>query len=141
MVIELKRSQSRWAPTPDGWFGTITISTNEEIHTLAYAPRAARKMQDCEWAYELKKVVKSQALKNYLELGLEPTTKAKSMPEMAINKEALGWLIAARSGHCQFANYHEMSEDEEENIYCKCGLRRLKSHRFSCPSVRALRVC
>ena len=90
-----------------------TISATEEIHTLAYARRTARKMQDHEWVNEWKKGGKSQALKSYHELGLEPTTRAKSMPEMALKREVLGWLIAARSGHGHFADYHERFGHEE----------------------------
>ncbi len=116
------------------------ISTNEEIHTLAYARRAVRKMQDHEWVNDWKKGGKSQALKSYLELGLEPTSKAKLMPEMALKREVLGWLIAARSGHGHFADYHKRLGHEEEDIYCKCGQRRSKSHPFSCSSVRTLRI-
>ena len=99
-----------------------------------------RKMQDCEWVNEWKKGGKSQALKSYLELGLEPTTRAKSMPEMALKREVLGWLIAARSGHGHFADNHERFGHEEEDIYCKCGQRRSKSHPFSCSSARVLKV-
>ena len=82
------------------------ISTTEEIHTLAYALLTARKIQDHEWVNEWKKGGKS-ALKSYHELELEPTTRARSMPEMALKREILGWLIMARSGHGYFADYHE----------------------------------
>ena len=89
-----------------------------------------------------KKGCKSQALKSYHELGLEPTTRVKSMPEMALKREVSGWLIAARSGHGHFADYHERfgHDEEEEDMYCKCGQMRSKSHPFSCSSARALRV-
>ncbi len=97
-------------------------------------------MQDCEWVNEWKKGGKSQALKSFLELGLEPTTRAKSMPEMTLKREVLGWLIAARSGHGHFADYHERFGHEEEDIYCKCGQRRSKYHPFSRSSARALKV-
>ena len=61
------------------------------------------------------------------------------MPEMALEREVLGWLIAARSGHNHSADYHERFGHKEEDIYCKCGQRRSKSHPFSCSSARALR--
>ncbi len=115
-----------------------TISATEEVHTLAYALRTARKTQDHKWVNAWKKGGKSQALKGYHELRLEPTTRVKSMPEMAL-KEVLGWLIAARSGHGHFADYYERF-GHEEDIYCKCGQKRSKSHLFSCSSARALRV-
>lgn len=118
---------------------TPTISTTEEVHTLVYARRTVRKTQDHERVNEWQKGGKSQALKSYHELGLEPTTRVKSMPEMALKREVLGWLIATRSGHGHFADYHERFGHEEEDIYCKCGQRRSMSHPFSCSSARALR--
>ena len=51
-----------------------TISATEEIHTLAYARRTAQKTQDHEWVNDWKRGIKSQALKSYHELELEPTT-------------------------------------------------------------------
>ena len=62
------------------------------------------------------------------------------MPEIPLKREVLGGLIAARSGHGHFADYHERFGHEEEDMYCKCGQRRSKSHPFSCSSARALRV-
>ncbi len=62
------------------------------------------------------------------------------MPEITLKKEVLGWLIVARSGHGHFADYHEKFGHEEENIYCKCGQKRLKAHLFSCSSIKVLRV-
>ena len=49
-------------------------------------------------------------------MGLEPTTRVKLMPKMLLKREVLGWLIAARSGHGHFADYHEMFEHEEEDF-------------------------
>ncbi len=88
----------------------------------------------------MEKKGKSQALKSHHELGLEPTTRAKLMQEMALKREVLGWFIAARLGHGHFVDYHERFGHEEEDIYCKCGQRGSKSHPFSCSSARALRV-
>ena len=59
------------------------------------------------------------------------------MPEMALNLKDLGWLIATRSGHGHFADYHERFGHEEEDIHI---LYNTKSHPFSCSSARALRV-
>lgn len=73
-------------------------------------------------------------------MGLEATTKVKSMPEMTLKIYVLGWLIAARSGHDYFADYHERFRHKEEEINCKCGQRRSKSHPLSCSSARSFRV-
>ena len=43
-----------------------TISATEEVHTLAYARRTARKTQDHKWVNAWKKGGKSQALNIYV---------------------------------------------------------------------------
>ncbi len=45
---------------------------------------------------------------------MRPTTNVKTMPEMALKREVLGWLIAARSGHGHFADYHEIFSHNEQ---------------------------
>ena len=136
-----KLKKERLCQSPKVYFSlcSFTVSATEEIHTLAYARRTAQRTKDHEWVNEWKRGGRSQALKSYHELGLEPTTRVKSMPEMALKREVLGWLIAARSGHGHFADYHERFGHEEEHIHCKCGQRRSKSHPFSCSSARAFR--
>lgn len=61
------------------------------------------------------------------------------MPEMVLKKEVLDWLIAAQSGYSHFADYHKRFGYKKENIYCKCGQKRLKFHPFSGLSVRAFK--
>lgn len=55
------------------------------------------------------------------------------MPEFTLQREVLGWLIAARSGHGHFANYHERFRHDEPDVLCK---RRAQLHPFSCPIAR-----
>ena len=62
--------------------------------------------------------------------------KAKSQPELGLRREVLGWLIAARSGHGHFADYHERFGHEETDLRCDCGHRRTQLHPFSCPNAR-----
>ena len=62
------------------------------------------------------------------------------MPEMALKREVLGWLIAARSGHGHFADYHERFGHEEEDHRCGCGQRRSQLHPFSCANAREYRA-
>lgn len=82
---------------------------------------------------------RSPAIKNYHELGLETTARAKSMPEMTLKREVLGWLIMARSGHGHLQTFMRHL-DTKKRTYCKCGQRRSKSYPFSYPSARPFRV-
>ena len=79
-------------------------------------------------------------LKIYQDLGLKPSSNVKDMPELKLKREILGWLIATRSGHGHFADYHEKSGHEEVELHCKCGQRRARLHTFSCSTARPLRV-
>ena len=57
-----------------------------------------------------------------------------------LSRKVLGWLIAARSGHCHFADYHERCGHEEEDTRCRCGQRRSRLHPFSCADARPHRA-
>lgn len=54
------------------------------------------------------------------------------MPVMNLSRKVLGWLIAARSGHDYFADYHDRFGHEAEDIHCKCGQRRPRPHPSLC---------
>ena len=62
------------------------------------------------------------------------------MPELKLKREDLEWLIAARSGHGHFADYHERFGHEEAEKQCKFGQRRAPLHPFSCPTARPYRA-
>lgn len=44
-----------------------------------------------EWVKRMEKGRQVSRIKSYHELGLEPSTRVKSMPEMALKREVLGW--------------------------------------------------
>ena len=64
-------------------------------------------MKDNAWQLEWQRGSLSTATQTYLDLGLKPTSRAKSLPELRLRREIQGWLIAARSGHGHFAAYYE----------------------------------
>lgn len=96
------------------------------VQTLAHACRAIRERKDQAWQKEWENKGTSQSIKMYHELKIRPTTNAKSMPDMNLNREVLGWLIAPRTGHGHFADF----EHEEAEIHCRCGQRRWRLHPF-----------
>ena len=67
--------------------------------SLSTAKRKIRKMKDINWQLEWQKGTFSGATQTYVEFGLKPTSRAKSLPELRLKREVQGWLIAARSGH------------------------------------------
>ena len=71
--------------------------------SLSGAKRKIRKMKDVNWQLEWQKGIFSGAAQTYVELGLKPTSRAKSLPELRLKREVQGWLIAARSGHGHFS--------------------------------------
>lgn len=101
-----------------------------------YAKRKISKMKDNAWQGSL-----STATQTYLDLGLKPTSRAKSLPEPRLRREIQGRLIAARSGHGHFAAYHErFGHEETDSTNCLCGQKRAHFHPFSCAHARKHRL-
>lgn len=104
--------------------------------SVSSAKRKIRKMKDVKWQLERENSAFSGAAKTYVELGLEPTTRAKSLPGLKLKREVQGWLIAARSGYGHFSAYHERFEHEGTDSNCLCGQKRLRLHPFRCAYTR-----
>ena len=62
-----------------------------------------------------------------LRIGLE-----KRPPELHLPRPALGRLLAARSGHGDFAEYHERFKHDDALLTCSCGCRKEPSHFYFC---------
>ena len=147
-----KRMTVQWIPSHTGIEGNeiadqeakkyakvLPTPLTQAVQTLAHAKRVIRSGKDKAWQQEWEAGDFSGAGKSYQKLGLRPSTKIKAMPEMELRREVLGWLIAARSGHGHFADYHERFGHEEQDLHCECGRRRSQLHPFSCPNARAHR--
>ncbi len=90
----------------------------QRVQTLAHAKRVICKKKDEAWQLEWETKDSFGAVKTYQELGLRLTTNVKTIPEMALKREVLGWLIAARSGHGHFADYHERFGHDKQDLHC-----------------------
>lgn len=53
------------------------------------------------------------------------------MPEINLNREIFGWLIATKMGHSHFAEYHKTFEYEKMEFCCRYGQKRLQLYFFS----------
>ncbi len=110
------------------------------VQTLVHAQRVIREKKNQAWQKEWENMGTSQAIKIYHELKIRPTTNAKSMPEMNLNKEVLSWLIAARTRHGHFADYHDRFEYEKVDVDYSCDQKWLRLHPFSCSNTRSNRA-
>ncbi|KAL5614700.1 uncharacterized protein BROUX77_000537 [Berkeleyomyces rouxiae] len=67
---------------------------------------------------------------SYKDLGLTATLKAPF--ELTIPRKTLGWLLAARSHHGDFEEYHERMNHANFKATCSCGKRKDPLHLFFC---------
>ena len=112
-----------------------------KVQTLSNAKRRIKKGKDNAWRMEWQTNGSSGAVQAYKDLGLIPTTRIKSLPELTMKLEVQGWLIAARSGHGHFAAYHERFQYKEEtDTNSMCGQKRAQLHPFSYPLERTHRA-
>ena len=90
----------------------------ERIHcqTLSNAKRRIKKAKDDAWQLEWQRGSLSTATQIYLDLGLKPTSRAKSLPELRLRREIQGWLIAARSGLSKFRG-HAVAETPTGGVW------------------------
>lgn len=96
---------------------------------LAWARRALKKnLAKCfedYWATHA-----PQSYKN-LAIPLDPRP-----PELSLPRGSLGRLLAARSGHGDFAAYHERFNHSDALLTCSCGQLKAPQHFFHCPQGR-----
>lgn len=93
---------------------------------IAWARRALKKNLakrfDNFWAAHA-----PQSYKN-LAIPLDPRP-----PELSLPRSSLGRLLAARSGHGDFAAYHERFNHPEALLTCSCGQLKAPQHFLHCP--------
>jgi ribonuclease HI len=76
------------------------------------------------------------APQSYQDLGIQPHTKSGRTREHKLPRWVLGRLLAARSGHGDFAAYHERFRHEAYLADCSCGKPKAPVHFFFCPPTR-----
>lgn len=110
------------------------------IQTLGHACKVICKKKDQAWQKEWGVKSSLQSIIIYQERKIYPTTNVKSMPELNLNREVLGWLIANKTEHGYFADYHERFGHKEADLQCRCGQKRSQLHHFSCLHARSHRA-
>ena len=66
----------------------------------------------------------------YRDLDLQ--TRRRKPPELGLPRRLLHELIAARTGHGNFAAYHRQFHHEDATLECVCGLETTPTHFIRC---------
>jgi hypothetical protein len=74
------------------------------------------------------------APQSYRDLGI--TTSPLPPSELKIRRPILGRILAARTGHGDFADYHERFNHEDAYLHCSCGARKKRLHFFFCQKAK-----
>ncbi|KJZ68219.1 hypothetical protein HIM_12392 [Hirsutella minnesotensis 3608] len=67
--------------------------------------------------------------------NLDLTAANGCPPELALSRPLLHHLLAARTRHGDFADYHERFDHQDERLTCSCGRRKDPTHIFYCRKV------
>ena len=130
----------RWIP------GHTNITGNEQADALAKAATSLPEPADAlPTLAHLRRIARQQsrdafeawwdasAPDQYKPLHLKPTTGCP--PELELPRPLLHHLLAARSRHGDFADYHERFNHDDARLTCSCGQRKEPSHLFYCRKI------
>lgn len=126
----------RWCPGHTGIKGNdladhlakeaCTAPSESTEMTIARARRAIKERYESAIATYWN----ANSPRSYQDLGL--SMSSRSPKELSIPRRSLGRLLAARSGHGDFAAYHERFSHQDANCLCLCGRRKTTVHFYFC---------
>ena len=61
-----------------------------------------------------------------------PLTTPQNPGELKLPRHLLGRILASRTGHGDFADYHERFPHNDAHLICRCGKRKAPLHFFFC---------
>ena len=100
--------------------------TTHGVMTLASSGRKARELARqmvTDWWH-------SNRPRHYANLELE--MRRKKPPELALPRAVYARLIAARTGHGDFAAYHRRFNHADATLNCECGREKSIGHLVQC---------
>jgi len=101
------------------------------LRSIANVKREAKARTEALWRARWEQS-QGQARRYLEDFGLKPQTKP-TVGLQSMGRETLGWLIATRTGHGDFAEYHRRFKHEDAVLECECGSPRAPMHPFRCP--------
>jgi hypothetical protein len=78
----------------------------------------------------LRRYWQAEAPQSYQDLWI--TTSPRCPAELKLPRPLLARILAARTGHGDFAAYHERFNHEDAYLLCRCGARKTSFHFLFC---------
>ncbi|KAF5527647.1 putative RNA-directed DNA polymerase from transposon BS [Colletotrichum aenigma] len=114
--------------------GTTMPAPRGQLATLSGIKRLARE-RICR---QYRKWWKQDATPRYTQIGLKASLACP--PELALPRAILHHLLAARSGHGDFEQYHQRFNHTEALLTCSCGEAKEADHLVYCRKTLARRL-
>lgn len=140
VIADKAKAEVRWVP------GHSNIIGNEEADAAARAalqflPHRQVQPANITLAYQRRLMHQRQQelLDEWWSMAcparyrnLDLLMRRRKPPELALPRRLLHRLIAARTGHGDFAPYHRRFKHANANMYCACGLETSPTHFIRC---------
>ncbi|EKG09164.1 hypothetical protein MPH_13848 [Macrophomina phaseolina MS6] len=129
--------ETRWCP------GHMGITGNEEADQLAKAAidllNGEQGPASVSWTRRRNREERSRIYEAWWEEHQTPTYRHLGLKirkgrnnELALPRQTLHRLLAERTGHGDFAEYHRRLKHERAKLTCKCGAEKAQWHFIDC---------
>ena len=97
---------------------------------LPFTFASLRRWAKAKLPLAMDKLWKTVAPQHYRDLGIDFSPCRPK--ELSLPRATLGRILASRSGHGDFADYHERFNHDDAFLLCQCGARKAPLHFFFC---------